>query len=64
MEDSNTGGTTPRNIAVLNFGTNDKKNCVTILETALYLTEKYLGKGERRGHFRGNLPSSLKRGNI
>ncbi|SCO75361.1 hydroxymethyldihydropterin pyrophosphokinase-dihydropteroate synthase, putative [Plasmodium vivax] len=44
MEDSNTGGTTPRNIAVLNFGTNDKKNCVTILETALYLTEKYLGK--------------------
>ncbi|CAA9990896.1 dihydropteroate synthetase, putative [Plasmodium knowlesi strain H] len=44
MEDSNRWNSTPRNIAVLNFGTNDKQNCVTILETALYLTEKYLGK--------------------
>ncbi|KJP86467.1 dihydropteroate synthase [Plasmodium fragile] len=44
MADLNKRNTTPRNIAVLNFGTNDKKNCVTILETALYLTEKYLGK--------------------
>ncbi|EUD68972.1 dihydropteroate synthase [Plasmodium inui San Antonio 1] len=44
MKDSNTGSTTPTNIAVLNLGTNDKKNCVAILETALYLTEKYLGK--------------------
>ncbi|GAW83490.1 hydroxymethylpterin pyrophosphokinase-dihydropteroate synthetase [Plasmodium gonderi] len=33
-----------RNIAVLNFGTNDRSNCVTVLETALYLTEKYIGK--------------------
>ncbi|SBT82446.1 hydroxymethyldihydropterin pyrophosphokinase-dihydropteroate synthase, putative [Plasmodium ovale] len=33
-----------RNIAVLNFGTNDKTNCVSILETGLYLTEKYIGK--------------------
>ncbi|ANQ09895.1 Dihydropterin pyrophosphokinase-dihydropteroate synthase [Plasmodium coatneyi] len=44
MEDSNRRSSTPRNVAVLNFGTNDKQNCVTILETALYLTEKYLGK--------------------
>ncbi|SBS98193.1 hydroxymethylpterin pyrophosphokinase-dihydropteroate synthetase, putative [Plasmodium ovale curtisi] len=35
---------TKRNIAVLNFGTNDKTNCVSILETGLYLTEKYIGK--------------------
>ncbi|SBS90584.1 hydroxymethylpterin pyrophosphokinase-dihydropteroate synthetase, putative [Plasmodium malariae] len=33
-----------KNIAVLNFGTNDKRNSVTIIETALYLTEKYFGK--------------------
>ncbi|CAD2113547.1 hydroxymethyldihydropterin pyrophosphokinase-dihydropteroate synthase, putative [Plasmodium vinckei] len=32
------------NIVVLNFGTTDKANAVTILETALYLTEKYIGK--------------------
>ncbi|CXJ18085.1 hydroxymethyldihydropterin pyrophosphokinase-dihydropteroate synthase, putative [Plasmodium berghei] len=32
------------NIVVLNFGTTDKTNAVTILETALYLTEKYIGK--------------------
>ncbi|ETB61563.1 dihydropteroate synthase [Plasmodium yoelii 17X] len=32
------------NIIVLNFGTTDKTNAVTILETALYLTEKYIGK--------------------
>ncbi|EAA21660.1 hypothetical protein [Plasmodium yoelii yoelii] len=31
------------NIIVLNFGTTDKTNAVTILETALYLTEKYIG---------------------
>ncbi|CRH02537.1 dihydropteroate synthetase, putative [Plasmodium relictum] len=33
-----------RNIAVLNIGTNDKNNSVTILETAFYLIEKYIGK--------------------
>ncbi|SOV13375.1 dihydropteroate synthetase [Plasmodium gaboni] len=32
------------NIAVLNLGTNDRKNSVLILETALHLIEKYLGK--------------------
>lgn len=32
------------NIAVLNLGTNDRRNAVLILETALHLVEKYLGK--------------------
>ncbi|SOV78451.1 dihydropteroate synthetase [Plasmodium reichenowi] len=32
------------NIAVLNLGTNNRKNAVLILETALHLVEKYLGK--------------------
>ncbi|SPJ09838.1 dihydropteroate synthetase [Plasmodium sp. DRC-Itaito] len=32
------------NIAVLNLGTNDRRNAVLILETSLHLVEKYLGK--------------------
>ncbi|SBT80806.1 hypothetical protein PMLGA01_140030400, partial [Plasmodium malariae] len=41
MEEMTNSRNNMKNIAVLNFGTNDKRNSVTIIETALYLTEKY-----------------------
>ncbi|CRG97677.1 bifunctional enzyme of folate synthesis, putative [Plasmodium gallinaceum] len=56
---TNSVNSNKRNIAVLNFGTNDKDNSIVILETALYLVEKYVGNVINTSYIYETMPEYL-----